>query len=243
MVRIMDDRCPIYDDERVDDFAGLKVIQKIDGPRFSLDAVLLARFATVKKDDMIADLGAGGGIVSLILAKTTQAVKIIGIEIQGELADLARRNAVLNHLEDKIEILEDDLRKMANTLPAGQFDLVVSNPPYRRIGDGRINPNPLKAISRHEVKCVLNDVLQASFHLLKNRGRVAFVYRPDRIADLMTGCREYHLEPKRIQPVYPGIDREANLVLLEAVKNGQANLKVLKPLIVSGHQIPDFNDS
>ncbi len=226
-------------DERIDEFSGLKVIQKIDGPHFSLDAILLARFATVKKGDLVVDLGTGGGIISLILAATTEAKRIIGIEIQSELADIARRNAALNHLEGKIDILEEDLRMAAKIQPAGQFDLLVSNPPYRLTGAGRINPNPLKAIARHEIKCSLEDVLRASFHLIRDRGRAAFVYRPDRMVDLVAGCRRHRLEPKRIQLVYPGSDREANLVLLEAVKNGQQELKVLKPLIVTGHQIPN----
>jgi tRNA1(Val) A37 N6-methylase TrmN6 len=234
----MDDACAVYSDETVDEFAGLKVIQKIGGPRFSLDAILLARFATVKKGDVVVDLGAGGGIVSLILATATEADRIVGIEIQSELADIARRNAILNRLEDKIHIVEEDLRAATEIHPAGQFDLLVSNPPYRRLGDGRINPDPLKAIARHEIKCTLEDVLRASFHLLKNRGRATFVYRPDRIADLITGCRNHRLEPKTAQFVHPGHDRDANLVLLQAIKNAQQGLKVLKPLMVSKHQIP-----
>jgi tRNA1Val (adenine37-N6)-methyltransferase len=187
---------------------------------------------------MVADLGAGGGIISLIIASTTGAERITGFEIQSELADIARRNATLNLLADKIEILEYDLKLIPESLPAGQFDLLVCNPPYRLAGAGRINPNPLRAISRHEISCTLNDVLQTAFHLLRDHGRAAFVYRPDRIVDLVAGCRQHRLEPKRIQIVYPGIDREANLILLEAIKNGQPEANVLKPLIVSDHNIP-----
>ncbi len=227
-----------HSDEGVDEFSGLKVIQKIDGPRFSLDAILLARFATVKKDDIAAELGVGGGIVSLILAANTQVKQVTGFEIQSELVDVARRNAILNDLEDKVHILEADLRAAAKTHPSEQFDLLVCNPPYRFMGAGRVNPNPLKAISRHEIKCTLEDVLRASFHLLKNNGRAVFVYRPDRAVDLISGCRQHRLEPKRMQFVHPGMNREANLVLLEAVKNGQREVKVLEPLIVSGHEIP-----
>ena len=230
----------MHQDERIDEFSGLKVIQKINGPHFSLDAILLARFATVRKGDKVADLGAGGGIISLLLASNTKAERIIGIEIQSELVDVARRNVALNNLENKVEILEDDLRSVKKTQPAGQYDLIVSNPPYRLVGAGHINPNPLKAISRHEIKCTLEDILQASFHLLKNNGRAAFVYRPDRAVDLIAGCRQHRLEPKRIQFIYPACDREANLVLLEAVKNGRHDLRALNPLIVSGHQIPDM---
>ena len=234
----MSDESSINSDERIDAFLGLKVIQKIDGPSFSLDAILLAQFAAVKKGDMVADLGAGGGIISLILASTTGLERVAGFEIQRELADMARRSVALNHLEDKVRILEADLRKIKQTQPPEQFDLLVCNPPYTRAGSGRINPNPLKAIARHEIKCALDDVLQASFYLLKNGGRATFVYRPDRVVDLMAGCRKYRLEPKRMQVVHPASDREANLILLEAIKNGRREMRILPPLIASGHEIP-----
>ena len=230
----MSEESAINSGERIDMFSGLKVIQKTDGPSFSLDAILLAQFATVKKGDMVADLGAGGGIISLILASTTGLERITGFEIQSELADMARRSVALNHLEDKVQILEADLREIKATQPPEQFDLPVSNPPYTRAGSGRINPNPLKAIARHEIKCTLADVLQASFYLLKNHGRATFVYRPDRVVDLVAGCREHRLEPKRMQIVHPASDREANLILLEAIKNGQREMKILPPLIASG---------
>lgn len=233
--------CPIYPDERIDDFAGLKVIQKIEGPHFSLDAILLAQFVIVGKGDMVVDLGTGGGIISLILASTTEAERIVGIEIQSELVDIARRNVALNLLTDKIEIIKDDLRLVTKSFPSGQFDLLVSNPPYRLVGAGRINPNPLKAIARHEIKCKLDDVLRSAFHLLKDHGRAAFVYRPDRVVDLVAGCRHQHLEPKRIQFVHPDVNHEANLVLLEVVKNGQRECKILNPLIMSDHQISKFD--
>lgn len=230
--KTMNKQSLVYPDERVDEFSGLKVIQKINGPHFSLDAILLAQFSTVRKGDVAVDLGTGGGIISLILASTTEAKKIVGVEIQKELADVARRNAILNNLEGKIEVLEQDLCKLPETYPAGQFDLLVCNPPYRRVGSGRINPDQPKAIARHEIKCTLDDVLQTSFHLLKNRGRAAFVYRPDRLVDLIYGCRQHRLEPKRLQFTHPDADREANLVLLEAVKNSNQELKVLKPQII-----------
>ncbi len=238
----MSEGCIIRSDEGIDEFSGLSVIQKTDGPRFSLDAILLARFATVRKGDAVADLGAGGGIISLILATNTEVEQVTGFEIQSELVDVARRNIALNHLKDKVRIIEVDLRTVTKTQPSEQFDLLVCNPPYRRVGAGRINPNPLKAISRHELKCTLVDVLKASFHLLKNRGRAAFVYRPGRVVDLISGCRQNRLEPKRMQFVYPDLHREANLVLLEAVKNGQPEMKVLESLIVSGHEIPTSYD-
>ena len=214
-------------DERIDEFSGLKVIQKIHGPRFSIDAILLARFCTVKKGDLVADLGTGTGIIPLLLASNTKAEQIVGIEIQEELADLARRNVALNGLEDRIRILQGDLRVLSETHPPGQFNLVLSNPPYRLLGAGQINPNLLKAISRHEIKCTLEDVLEASFYLLRNRGRFALVYHPDRMVDLISGCRQHRLEPKRLQFLHPDDGGEASLILLEASKNGHKGLKVL----------------
>jgi tRNA1Val (adenine37-N6)-methyltransferase len=224
--------CFINDDERIDEFEGLKVIQKITGPQFSVDAILLAKFVGIKKGDIVADLGTGGGIISLILGKRTEAERITAIEIQNELADISRRNISLNKLESKIEVIEADLRLVKEHFPSGQFDVVVSNPPYRLVGSGRLNPNTLKAIARHEIKCTLDDVLKSAFYLLKEHGKLAVVYRPDRLVDLIAGCRHNNLEPKRIQFIYPSIDREANLVLLEAMKNGNKETKVLNPLIL-----------
>jgi len=231
--------CFINADERIDEFEGLKVIQKITGPQFSVDAVLLAKFVSIRKGDIVADLGTGGGIISLILASRTEAERITAVEIQNELADITRRNIVLNNLESKIEVIEADLILAKEHFPSGQFDVVVSNPPYRLVGSGRLNPNSLKAIARHEIKCTLDDVLKSAFYLLKEHGKLALVYRPDRLVDLIAGCRRNNLEPKRIQFVYPSIDREANLVLLEAMKNGNKETKVLNPLILESHNIID----
>lgn len=222
----------IYQDERLDEFDELRIIQKKDGPYFSVDAVILAKFASVKKGDKVIDLGAGGGIISLLLANKTELDKIVALEIQSELADVAQRNALINNLSHKIEIVADDLKLVSNNFIASQFDLVISNPPYRTVGSGRVNPNNSRAIARHEIKCTLDDVFHSAFYLLKDHGRFAVVYRPDRMVDLISGCRKYHLEPKRLQLVYPSYERECNLVLLEAVKNGQSVCKVLEPLIL-----------
>jgi len=218
-------------DERIDEFESLKVIQKIAGPHFSMDAIILTKFVSIKKGDNVADLGTGTGIISLLLASSTEAERITAIEIQGELADIARRNVLLNNLEGKIDVIDGDLRLVKEYFSAGQFDVVVSNPPYRLTGSGRLNPNDLKAIARHEIKCTLDDILKSAFYLLKEHGKLAVVYRPDRLVDLISGCRHHNLEPKRIQFVYPALEREANLVLLEAVKNGNRESKVLEPLI------------
>jgi tRNA1Val (adenine37-N6)-methyltransferase len=226
----MTDKVLINSDETVDEYDNLKVIQKANGFRFSFDAVILAEFATIKKHDKVIDLGAGNGIISLIIA--SKAEHITAVEIQPEMVDLARRNVILNGFVEKIEVIEDDLRLAKEHFPAGQFDVVITNPPYRTIGSGRLNPNDLKAIARHELKCTLDDVLRVGFHLLKERGRLAIVHRPDRLIDLIANCRQYRLEPKRIQFIHIGKDQEASLVLVEAVKNGKPDLKVLHPKII-----------
>lgn len=233
----------IKKDERVDTFGDLKIIQKIDGPHFSVDAILLAKFSRFRKGDLVVDLGTGVGIIPLLIARNSEVKKIIGVEIQPELVDIARRNVSLNSLEDKIEIIELDLRMASDILPAGKFDVVVSNPPYRIARSGRINPNPLKAISRHEILCKLEDVLKASYYLLKDHGRANFVYRPDRLVDLIVGCRAHRLEPKRIQFVHPSTEQDANLLLLESIKNGRCEAKILKPLIISGHAVPVLDEA
>lgn len=224
----------INQDETVDDYDNLKVIQKVYGFRFSIDAIVLAKFATIKKKDKVIDLGTGNGIISLLIA--SKAEHITAVEIQPEMVDLAKRNVMLNGLTDKIEVIEADLRRSKELFPSGQYDVVITNPPYRILGSGRVNPNDLKALARHEINCTLDDVLKASFYLLKNKGRLAIVYRPDRLVELMIGCRYYKLEPKRLQFVHVEKE-EASLVLVEAVKNGKPDLKVLSPIMIDDNII------
>lgn len=219
----------INQDETIDDYDNLKVIQKVYGFRFSIDAVVLANFATIKKKDKVIDLGTGNGIISLLIA--SKAEHITAVEIQPEMVDLAKRNVILNGLSDKIEVIEADLRLSKEFFPSGQYDVVITNPPYRVLGSGRLNPNDLKALARHEINCTLDDVLKASFYLLKNKGRLAIVHRPNRLVELMIGCRQYKLEPKKLQFVH--VEKgEASLVLVEAVKNGKPDLKVLSPITI-----------
>ncbi|MGB9596447.1 MAG: tRNA1(Val) (adenine(37)-N6)-methyltransferase [Candidatus Poribacteria bacterium] len=225
----MTDDIVINQDETIDNYGNLKVIQKTYGFRFSMDAVVLANFATIKKNDKVIDLGTGNGIISLLIAP--KAKHITAIEIQPEMIDLAKRNVILNRLSDKIEIIEGDIRLVKEIFSPNQYDLVVTNPPYRVLGSGRVNPNDLKALARHEIKCTLDDVLKAGSYLLKDKGRLAIVHRPDRLVDLMIGCRQRKLEPKRLQFVH--IDKgEAELILVEAIKNGKPDLTVLSPIAI-----------
>jgi tRNA1Val (adenine37-N6)-methyltransferase len=205
----------------------LKVLQKKQGYRFSIDALLLAHFAEPDPDDRIIDLGTGCGIVSLILFFRKKSKKITGVEVQPSLADLAHRNAVLNRCSSRFQVWEDDLRKLDQRVKRESFDLVLTNPPYRRVGSGRVNLHAEKAIARHEVQATLGDVLRAAHYLLKDKGRLAMIYPASRFADLMRGLGKYHLEPKRIQFVHSHENDEARLVLVEALKEGHAQVKIL----------------
>ncbi len=219
----------INQDETIDDYGNLKVIQKVHGFRFSIDAVVLSDFATIKKNDNVIDLGTGNGIISLLIA--SKAKNITAIEIQSDMVDLAKRNVIFNDLSDKIEVIEADIRLVKELFPSNQYDVVITNPPYRVLGSGRVNPNDLKALARHEINCTLDDVLKASSYLLKNKGRLAIVHRPDRLVELLVGCRQYKLEPKRLQFVH--VEKEkASLALVEAVKNGKPDLTVLSPITI-----------
>ncbi|MDI6755730.1 MAG: tRNA1(Val) (adenine(37)-N6)-methyltransferase [Thermodesulfobacteriota bacterium] len=207
----------------------LKILQKKSGYRFSIDALLLAHFTEVRLKDCLIDLGTGCGILPLILTCRKKAERVIGVEIQPSLADLARRNAALNHLSSRIEIWEKDLKTLKREIPGGTFDVVVSNPPYRKVGSGRINPGLEKALARHEIKAALNDILKAAHHLLKEKGRLNMIYPASRAADLIQEMRKSHLEPKRLQFIHSHQKDEARLMLVEAIKEGHAQIKVLPP--------------
>jgi len=225
-------RLPCNESEEALDtlFGGrLKVLQKKRGYRFSIDALLLAHFAEPDPDDRIIDLGTGCGIVPLILFFRKKSKKITGVEVQPALADLARRNAVLNRCSSRFQVWEDDLRKLDQRVKRESFDLVLTNPPYRRVGSGRVNPHTEKAIARHEIQATLEEVLQATHYLLKDKGRLVMIYPASRVADLMRGLSKCHLEPKRVQFVHSHENDEARLVLVEAHKEGHAQIKILPP--------------
>lgn len=221
-------------DETLDVFLDgrLKLIQPRNGYRFSIDAVLLAEFATVKAEDRLIDLGTGCGIMPLILLLKHGLKKAVGLEIQTVLAGLAGRNAVLNGFSDKMQVIVCDIRQLP--LTAGSADLVICNPPYRRKESGRVNPDLQKAIARHEIMTSLNDILSAGSKLLRVKGRMAMVYPAVRLADILAGMRAYRLEPKRLQLVYPDLEHGAELVLIEAALNGRSGLHVLPPILGQG---------
>jgi tRNA1Val (adenine37-N6)-methyltransferase len=210
----------------------LKILQKKRGYRFSIDALLLAHFADPGPKDRIIDLGTGCGILPLILLFRRKASRVIGVEIQPSLADLARRNAALNRFTSRIKTWEKDLKELTTRKLKGVSDLVLSNPPYRRVGSGRINPNQEKALARHEINATLGDVLRVAYHLLKDRGRLVMIYPATRAADLIKEMAGFHLEPKRMQFVHSHEKDEARLILVEALKEGHAQVGILPPFFL-----------
>lgn len=219
--------------ERIDDLLTqeLKIIQSKEVFSFSMDAVLLARFCSVPVRGRIVDLCSGNGVIPLLLTTRTKG-SIAAVEIQERLADMAVRNVQLNKLEGQISVLHGDLRAAHPDLKAGSFDLVTVNPPYLPVPNGDQNINEHIAAARHEVFCTLEDVVAASARLAKSGGRVAMVHRPSRLADLFVLMRKYRLEPKRVRFVHPRADAEANMVLIEALRDGQPEVRMLPPLIV-----------
>lgn len=223
----------------------LKILQKKSGYRFSIDALLLAHFARPHPMDRIMDLGTGCGIIPLILTFRKRAEKVIGVEIQPSLADLARRNAALNRLASRVKIWEKDFKNLEGKIWKGTFDLVVSNPPYRKMGTGRVNPRLEKALARHEFKATLQDVLRAAQYLLKEKGRLAMIYPTSRAAELLEEIYKFHLEPKRLQFVHANLKEDSRLMLVESLKEGRAQVQVLPPLFLydtAGNYTPEAKE-
>jgi tRNA1Val (adenine37-N6)-methyltransferase len=224
----------VRDDERVDDLQinGYKIIQHPDKFCFGMDAVLLSSFAKVKEGEVALDLGTGTGILPILLEAKTGGAHFTGLEIQPESAEMANRSVLLNGLEDKIDIIEGDIKEAAQIFGKGSMNVVTSNPPYMTNHHGLKNPNDAKAIARHELLCSLEDVIRETSAVLKQMGRCYFVHRPFRLVEIITLMRKYKLEPKRMRLVYPFVDKEPNMVLIEGVKGGGPQLTVEPPLIV-----------
>lgn len=219
--------------ERVDDLQnGYFVIQDPKKFCFGMDAVLLSGFAKVKTGETVLDMGTGTGIIPILLRAKTQGKHFTGLEIQKECADMAGRSVSYNGLESEIDIVQGDIKEAAEIFGAASFHVVTSNPPYMIGAHGLRNPDMPKAIARHEVLCTLEDVVSQAAKLLKDRGRFYMVHRPFRLAEIMNVLTKYKLEPKRMQLVYPYIDREPNMVLIEALKGGNSRITVERPLIV-----------
>jgi tRNA1Val (adenine37-N6)-methyltransferase len=221
-------------DESIDDFnnGNLRLIQSRTGYRFSIDAVLLSEFVTIKRDDVVVDLGAGCGIIPLMLLIKRPVRRAYGLEIQWVLAYQTARNAMLNGFSDRMSVIMGDIRNPP--LSASCADVVVCNPPYRRKESGRINPDQQRAIARHEILASLNDILNTTKRILKPKGRLAMIYPVERLNDLMIRMRSLDMEPKRLRIIYPGMESEAKLAMVEAYLGGKPGLKILPPLLDQG---------
>ena len=219
--------------ERIDDlqYKGLKIIQNTEGFCFGVDSVLLTEFAIdMKKHSSIVDLGTGTGILGILLSKKVEPSKIIGVELQKEVANMAKRSVELNNLQNIMQIINEDVQNLS--LDKNSFDYVVTNPPYKKKGTGIINKENKQIISRHETTVNLDGWIKSASSLLKDNGSIYMVHRPERLNELIEVLRKYRLEPKRIRFVYPKINKDANLVLIKAVKYANSFLKVEKPLII-----------
>ena len=224
----------IHPDEDISEFMNgrLRLIQSRKGYRFSIDAILLAEFATTKQGDYLIDLGTGCGIIPLLLLLTRSLKRAVGIEVQTLLASQATRNAVLNGVSQKMDIIQGDFKALP--LRPSSADVVTCNPPYRPSNSGRLNPDPQKAIARHEIIASLNDILDGSRRILKDKGRLAMIYPAVRTADTLARMKGFDLEPKRLRVIYPDLKSEAKLVLIEASLQGRPGLKILPPLLDQG---------
>ena len=219
--------------ERVDDLQnGYFVIQDPKKFCFGMDAVLLSGFARVKKGETALDMGTGTGIIPILLSQRTEGKHFTGLEIQAECAEMADRSVKYNCLEDRIQIVEGDIKEAAGIFGAASFDVVTCNPPYMIGQHGLTNPHMPKAIARHEILCTFDDVANQAARVLKDIGRFYLVHRPFRLVELMAALTKYKLEPKRMQLVYPYIDKEPNMVLIEACKGGNSRIQIERPLVV-----------
>ena len=220
--------------ERVDELGrnGYRIIQNPDRFCFGMDAVLLSDFAKVKEGDKVLDFCTGTGIIPILMEAKTKAAHFSALEIQKDSAEMARRSVSLNHLEEKIEIITGDVKEADKLFEAASFQAVTCNPPYMIGQHGLVNPDNPKAIARHEILCTLEDIIKQGARVLVPGGSFYMVHRPFRLVEIMTTFTKYKLEPKRMRLVYPYVDKEPNMVLIQATKGGKSRITVEKPLIV-----------
>lgn len=222
-------------DERIDDLElnNLKIIQNKNYFCFGMDSVILSDFAKeIKNNSTVLDLGTGTGIISILLTAKINVKKIYGIELQEEVAKMANKSIKLNKLENKIEIINDNIKNLEKYFKKNSIDAIVTNPPYKKENTGVKNENKIKLISKYELEACLEDFIKISSILLKDKGEFYIVHRPDRVVDIIEILRKYKLEPKLIKLVYPKINKAPNLILIKCVKNANNFLKFEEPLIV-----------
>lgn len=234
-VNIIGMKIELNENERIDDlqYKNLKIIQNEMGFCFGIDSVLLSDFAKkIKRNAEVIDLGTGTGIIPILLCGKTELKRIVGVEVQEEVFDLANRNIKLNNLENKFEVINENIKNLKNIYEYGNFDVVVTNPPYKKENTGIKNLNNKKLISRHEITANLEDFVEISKYLLKDRGSIYMVHRPERLVDILFLMRKNKLEPKKIKFVYSNVNTEPKLVLIEAVKNAKPFLQIEKNLYI-----------
>ncbi len=221
-------------DERLDDLQcrGYRIIQNGKRFCFGMDAVLLSAFARVNRDETVLDIGTGTGIVPILLEAKTYGSHFTGLEISEASADMACRSVLLNGLSEKITIVQGDMREAGKYFAPASFDVITSNPPYMTGNHGLVNPDPEKAAARHELTCTFDDVASCAARFVKPGGRFNLVHRPFRLAEIIRTLSEHRLEPKRMRFVYPYLDQEPNMVLIESIRGGRPRVTVEKPLIV-----------
>lgn len=224
----------IRDGERLDDLQCdyLKIIQNPEKFCFGMDAVLLCAFVNNQAGTHLLDLGTGTGVIPLLLSAKTQIEHLDALEIQTDMVDMARRSICWNQMEDRITIYQGDIKEASALLGRGKYDIITVNPPYMTEHHGLKNPHLPKAIARHEILCTLEDVVRESHALLCPGGHFYMVHRPFRLVEIFTIMTKYHLEPKRLRLVYPYLDKEPNMVLIEGVRDGKSRISIEPPLIV-----------
>lgn len=220
--------------ERIDDLQrnGCKIIQNPEKFCFGMDAVLLTGFAKSNPKEVLLDIGTGTGIIPILMSAKYNCAHLTGLEIQEESADMARRSVAMNGLSETIDIVTGDVKEADKIFKSASFDCITCNPPYMIGQHGLTNPEAPKAIARHEILCTLEDVIGMAAKLLRTGGRFYLVHRPFRLAEIMATMSQYKLEPKRMRLVYPYVDKEPNMVLVEAVRGGKPRMTVEKPLII-----------
>ena len=219
----------LYDNERIDDleFKGLKIIQNVNGFCFGIDSVLLSDFAkNIKDDSIVLDLGTGTGIIPILLCGKTNLKEIIGVEIQEDVANMANRSSKLNNLEDRFKVLNANILNLDKYYEKNTFDVIITNPPYKKKNSGVINDDERKVISRHEITASLEDFIKVAKDLLKDKGEFYMVHRPNRLVYILYLLRKYKIEPKEIRFVFSNKEKPPKLALIKAVKNANEFLKV-----------------
>lgn len=225
----------LKENERIDDLEtnNLKIIQNNEGFCFGIDSVLLSDFAkNIKNDALVMDLGTGTGIIPTLLCAKTKLKKVIGIEIQEEVCEMANRSIELNNLKNKFEIINDNILNLNKIYEKNTFDVVITNPPYKKKNTGILNESNKKIISRHEVTATLEDFIKVAKEMLKDKGEFYMVHRPDRLVDIFSIMRKYKLEPKLLRFVFSEKEQPPKLILIKGVKNAKPFLKIEKNLYI-----------